>query len=169
MFRPGRIIQIGGNSNGAIIVDINGLLTPLTRSRPSMSDAAPLGNADDPRRRPRARHRRQHGRAISSSASTTAPRCGIRRRRQWTVGPSAVNARLYHGNALLLPDASVLVSGGGAPGPLVNLNAEIYYPSYLYDASGAFAARPTITAYPSTLDVGTHFSITTGGAGTSSA
>src|SRR5262249_22503784 len=82
------------------------------------------------------------------------------------VGPSGVNARLYHGNALLLPDASVLVSGGGAPGPLTNLNAEIYYPSYLYDGSGNFAARPTITTWPSTLDVGTHFSLTTGRAGT---
>ncbi len=36
----------------------------------------------------------------------------------------------------------VLVAGGGAPGPLVNLHAEIYYPPYLYDAAGSFAPRP---------------------------
>ena len=48
---------------------------------------------------------------------------------QWTQGTAGVNARLYHSTALLLPDARVLIAGGGAPGPLVNLNAEIYYPA----------------------------------------
>ncbi len=46
-----------------------------------------------------------------------------------------VKPRLYHGNALLLPDATVLVFGGGAPAPTGvagNLNAEIYYPPYLF-------------------------------------
>ena len=31
----------------------------------------------------------------------------------WLVGPSAQKMRLYHSNAILLPDASVLTSGGG--------------------------------------------------------
>ena len=48
----------------------------------------------------------------------------------WTAGASAAEPRLYHSNALLLTDATVL-TGGGAPGPLANLNAEIYYPPYL--------------------------------------
>ena len=55
-------------------------------------------------------------------------------------------------SALLLPDATVLVAGGGAPGPLVNLNAEIYYPPYLFDATGARAARPEIISAPDTVD-----------------
>ncbi len=72
---------------------------------------------------------------------------------QWTVTASATIPRLYHSNALLLPDATVLTGGGGAPGPLKNLNAEIYYPPYLYkhDGSGLPANRPTITAAPSNL------------------
>ena len=42
---------------------------------------------------------------------------------QWTAGATAAKPRLYHSTALLLPDASVLVAGGGAPGPVKNLNA----------------------------------------------
>ena len=44
--------------------------------------------------------------------------------------------RLYHSAALLLPDATVLTLGGGANGPQLNLNAEIYYPPYLFNADG---------------------------------
>ena len=54
----------------------------------------------------------------------------------WTIGPSGSNARLYHSGALLLPDARVMVVGGGAPGPLNNTNIEMYTPSYLLDPLG---------------------------------
>ena len=50
----------------------------------------------------------------------------------WTLGDSASQPRLYHSAALLLPDGSVLTGGGGAPGPVNELNVEIYYPAYLY-------------------------------------
>jgi Galactose oxidase-like, Early set domain len=72
---------------------------------------------------------------------------------QWTLGANAVKPRLYHSIALLLPDGSVLTAGGGAPGPVKNLNAEIYYPGYLYDASGQPAARPSLVDAPSLLQV----------------
>jgi hypothetical protein len=61
--------------------------------------------------------------------------------------------------ALLLPDASVLVGGGGAPGPLMNLNAEIYYPPYLFTSSGALAPRPSIDSAPAALDIGRSFTM----------
>ena len=66
----------------------------------------------------------------------------------WTAGAKATIARLYHSNALLLTDGSVVTAGGGAPGPLANFNAEIYYPPYLYanDGSGNPAARPVISS-----------------------
>ena len=67
----------------------------------------------------------------------------------WTEGARTASgrARMYHSTALLLPDASILVAGGGAGGnsPVTNLDAEIYYPPYLYDGSGQFAPRPRIT------------------------
>ncbi len=56
------------------------------------------------------------------------------------------------------------MTGGGAPGPLVNLNSEIYYPPYLFDASGARAARPSIISAPDTVMPGDHMSIGYSGA-----
>ena len=83
----------------------------------------------------------------------------------WTLGASAAKARLYHSAALLLPDGSVLTGGGGAPGPVNQLNAEIYYPAYLYlnDGSGNPAPRPTIVSAPSTaLTLNQNFLVTVG-------
>lgn len=76
--------------------------------------------------------------------------------RAWRRSASGSVARLYHSVALLLPDATVLTAGGGAPGPLTNLNAEIFYPPYLYrrDGSGQPASRPQIVEAPTTLGWG---------------
>lgn len=83
---------------------------------------------------------------------------------RWYTGASAVKPRLYHSISLLLPDATVLTAGGGAPGPVKNLNAEIYYPYYLYkkDGSGDPAPRPTITGAPASVAVNQRFTITVG-------
>jgi len=58
-----------------------------------------------------------------------------------------------------LPDATVLLGGGGLPGPVTNLNAEIYYPAYLFDENGDWAVRPQIADAPTVLDVATSFSL----------
>jgi Domain of unknown function (DUF1929) len=84
----------------------------------------------------------------------------------WTAGASAAIPRLYHSNTLLLDDGTVLTGGGGgASGPLNNLNAEIYYPPYLYknDGSGQPAIRPVITAAtPQSILPGNTINITVG-------
>jgi hypothetical protein len=72
----------------------------------------------------------------------------------WTAGATAAIPRLYHSTALLLPDATVITAGGGNPGPVLNLNAEIYYPPYLFDANGAPASRPAILDSPPTISAG---------------
>jgi hypothetical protein len=72
---------------------------------------------------------------------------------QWTLGANAVKPRLYHSIALLLPDGSVLTAAGGAPGPVKNLNAEIYYPGYLYNGSGQPAARPSLVNAPGVVQL----------------
>jgi Domain of unknown function (DUF1929) len=85
---------------------------------------------------------------------------------QWTLGANAAKARLYHSTALLLPDGSVLTAGGGAPGPVNNLNAEIYYPPYLYDVSGQPAVRPALVTVPGSvqLSLNQQFAVTVGSA-----
>lgn len=83
----------------------------------------------------------------------------------WTEGAAATKARLYHSMAMLLPDGSVLTGGGGAPGPILQLNAEIYYPPYLFQADGTPAVRPVINSAPSTLTLGQKFKVTMGATG----
>jgi subtilase family serine protease len=83
----------------------------------------------------------------------------------WTLDATAAIPRLYHSATLLLPDGSVLTGGGGAPGPVNELNAEIYFPPYLYlqDGSGNPAPRPQIISAPSTaLQLGQNFLMTVG-------
>ena len=81
----------------------------------------------------------------------------------WTAGASATKPRLYHSIAMLLPDATVLTGGGGAPGPVKNLNAEIYYPPYLYASNGKPAVRPVLTAAtPTVLNPGNTVHVTVG-------
>lgn len=93
---------------------------------------------------------------VSSTAYLWDPATGT-----WTADASTLSgrARLYHSTALLLPDASVLVAGGGAPGPQTNTNAEIYYPPYLFTATGELAARPAIVQAPSELRPGTSIAV----------
>lgn len=67
-------------------------------------------------------------------------------------------ARLYHSSALLLPDGTVALMGGGAPGPLVNTNAQIFAPDYLFGADGTLADRPEATLVADrALQAGGHF------------
>ena len=77
----------------------------------------------------------------------------------WSTGPTATRMRLYHSTSLLLPDATVITMGGGTPGPETNLNAEIYYPPYLFDGDGNPAARPTIAFATTAADPGTTLAI----------
>src|SRR5262249_38115936 len=83
---------------------------------------------------------------------------------KWTVGANEALARLYHSSAILLPDASVLVGGGGANGPLTNLNVETYYPPYLFTADAKLAPRPAIVAAPDAVSIGQAFNVDFGNA-----
>ncbi len=157
MFRPGRILQFGGASNGAIVIDITGG-SPVVTPTQSMASQRRLATATI----------LADGQVLATGGSSVwnemtnvayaaeiwNPQTG-----QWTPGPAGVRARLYHSSALLLPDASVLVSGGGAPGPQNNLNAEVYYPPYLFAAGGVRAARPSIVLAPTALTIGQTFNV----------
>jgi hypothetical protein len=160
MYAPGKILQIGGNSNGALTIDINSgapqvAATANQASRRDQVNATVLANGKVLATGGSGEWNQLVG--VNNSAAIWDPASG-----QWTIGPDGAVARLYHSTALLLPDASVLVAGGGAPGPLTNTNAEIYYPPYLFNSGGGFAARPSITAAPASLAPGANFSISVG-------
>lgn len=67
--------------------------------------------------------------------------------------------RNYHSLALLLPDGRVL-SGGGGLGGGDHQDAQIYTPPCLFNADGSLAARPAITAAPTSIGVGSIFNVT---------
>ena len=168
MFAPGKILRVGGGGlnnqateigkSAAVVIDING-------SAPKVTPAAsmPVGLhwhtatviAD--------------GRVVVTGGSLMSNQLiGVSTRAliwnpttdSWTEGAQGSGrSRLYHSTAILLPDATVLVGGGGARGPETNLNAEKYYPPYLYTAAGAFAVRPKIMAAPGSLKIGQEFTL----------
>jgi hypothetical protein len=85
----------------------------------------------------------------------------------WTAGATASRMRLYHSTSMLLPDGRVLTAGGGAPGPVTNLNAEIYEPPYLFKVDGNYATRPVIQSAPLQAAWATPFTVQTNTTGIS--
>ncbi|HEX4602338.1 MAG TPA: galactose oxidase-like domain-containing protein [Gemmatimonadales bacterium] len=145
MYAPGKILYVGGGDPpmaSAEIIDLN-VPNPQWRMTTSMHwarrqmDATLLPTGD-----------------VLVTGGTLAPGFnnyagGLVTAEIWspttggwstTAYPSTV--RMYHGTALLLPDARVLYSGsGGAPGTAIDeLNYEVFQPPYLFKGP-----RPTIT------------------------
>ena len=70
-----------------------------------------------------------------------------------TNGPEQKIPRLYHSSAIVLVDGCVMSAGGGTPGPLTNLNGQLYCPYHGYD-------RPTINKCPKNVASGKTFTMT---------
>jgi hypothetical protein len=71
-------------------------------------------------------------------------------------------ARLYHSNALLLPDGTVWFAGGNPARGTYEQHMEIYSPAYLFNPDGTLAARPAITGVPSSgIGYGSAFQVQT--------
>jgi YVTN family beta-propeller protein len=158
MYAPGKILIAGGNgsfngdglpaSNLVTAIDINGGGAVLTE-QPAMTY---------PRRYPNAvvladgtvvitggtRVGNNNGADAVYPVELWRPDTG-----KWTVGASAAQFRGYHSFTTLLPNGAILSAGGGTPGPVVNLNAELYYPpSFFRTVNGVaqLAQRPVIAA-----------------------
>jgi Galactose oxidase-like, Early set domain/Bacterial Ig domain len=81
-----------------------------------------------------------------------------------TFSSAGANAfpRLYHSASLLLPDATVLLTGGNPARGKYEPHTEIYSPAYLFNANGTPALRPTIAGVaPGTLTYGGTFQLQT--------
>lgn len=80
----------------------------------------------------------------------------------FTTGAPNVYPRLYHSNALLLPDATVLVTGSNPARGTYEQHSEIYSPAYLFNSDGSPATRPAITGVtPNVLTYGAGFQLQT--------
>jgi hypothetical protein len=147
MYLPGKILAMRDEAK-VVVIDVNGaspVVTPTASLSADRQFASATVLAD--------------GKVWVNGGSTTGndlvgaryaseswdPATG-----QWSATARAAKARLYHSSSMLLPDGSVLTGGGGGPGPVFNLNAEIYYPPYLFkpDGSGEPAIRPIIETAP---------------------
>ncbi|HZM75385.1 MAG TPA: galactose oxidase early set domain-containing protein [Candidatus Limnocylindrales bacterium] len=173
MYRTGMILQVGGGtfsnggggsgSNAATVIDISGA-SPVVSPAPALAfgrhwanstvlptgdvlvTGGSLGNND--------------GNGVAYQPELWNPSLN-----SWTTLAAEQQMRLYHSTALLLPDARILVAGGGAPGPQTNLNAQIFSPPYLFNGD-APAPRPAITAAPTSVAYGQSFTISVSGAPT---
>lgn len=158
MYAPGRLLQFAGESRGAITIDFRSggapVVTPTEElsSHRRLANATLLANGDVLATGGSPIHNTLPG--VSYFAEMWNPVTG-----EWTLGSQGAIPRLYHSTALLLPDATVLVAGGGAPGPAENLNAEIYSPPYLFNRLGGLAVRPVINSSPSTLVAARQFQL----------
>jgi hypothetical protein len=83
----------------------------------------------------------------------------------WSLLAAQAVRRIYHSTAVLLPDARVLVAGGGHPpgpgGDVSHYDFEIYSPPYLFRGP-----RPAITAAPQRVYLGEPFTVSTPDPGT---
>ncbi len=151
MFAPGRILSVRKN-RAAVVIDINGSGLPVITSAGNLANERKYGMATV----------LANGQVwINGGSSTGNDLAGVvldselwdPQTNTWITTASAATPRLYHSASLLLADGSVLTGGGGAPGPLTQLNGEIFYPPYLFktDGSGEFANRPVIIDAPTTM------------------
>ncbi|WP_193606608.1 LamG-like jellyroll fold domain-containing protein [Nocardioides lijunqiniae] len=169
MYRPGKILQVGGGwwANGGgpagaragFTVDITG-----GTAQPVVEATAPM------------KHRRHWatstvlpdgdvlvtgggrenngGGGVATNPEIWDPETG-----EWTtVEVPQQHARLYHSTALLLPDGRVMIGGGGAPGPRNYTDVEYYSPAYLFDGEQP-AERPEITDAPEEIGYNGTFDI----------
>ena len=159
MYDVGKILQVGGNgpANGApttssaaaTTFNLNGAAVAVAETA-RMTYARQWGNSVV----------LPTGKVVVTGGSTYADNAGVNAvypaeiwdpaSGAWTVGASAAVYRGYHSATILLPNGTILSTGGGVPGPATNVNAEIYYPPYLFTTTAAgasaLAARPIIAS-----------------------
>jgi hypothetical protein len=154
MYAPGKVMTVGGNAyhNGAgfwgsrmaTSIDLNGGGAVLTEL-PRMANARIFANAIAC---PTARC---WSPAAKLGPTTTRPLACLQPRwnpatNTWTTLASSTVFRGYHSQSSLLPNGTVLVSGGGNPGP-VQLKGDVFYPPYLFrtvNGAAQLAPRPRL-------------------------
>ncbi len=144
-YRPRVMIFGGGNPSTATteIIDL-AAATPAWQFGPSMSQPRIEMNATI---LPNGKVLATGGSLNDEDALTASLKADLYDPVANTFSPAGANAfaRLYHSNALLLPDATVLLMGGNPQRGNYEHRLEIYSPAYLFNGDGTTATRPSIT------------------------
>ncbi len=164
MFEPGKILHAGGISNhgiGAVVIDttsgtpVVSRTEDLAQSRRAWASTVLL--ADGKVMMVGGSYELNDDVTASLGTEVWDPATG-----QWSQYSRHELPRLYHSTAILLNDGRVLLAGGGSPGPLHNLNGEIFSPPYLFDENGTLADRPEISYAPDNASWGQNVAVRTG-------
>ena len=167
MYRPGKILYSGGAA------DIVGAASRTTTAVLDTTAAAPAWQQTAPMAYARTYHTLTmlaDGRVLAVGGESTSDQAVVTSgvtateiwdpsSQVWTAGAPMAAARNYHSTAVLQPDGTVLVAGGGHPQGLMDpgqLSAQIYSPSYLFNGP-----RPTIASAPVTATYGSSIAIAT--------
>jgi Domain of unknown function (DUF1929)/Bacterial Ig domain len=157
-----RVMIAGGGSPTATTEIIEPLAaTPAWASGPPMSQARIQLNATI---LPSGRILVTGGSSVDESAAAASLNADLYDPASNTFSSAGANAfaRLYHSNALLLPDARVLLAGGNPERGNYEARMEVYSPAYLFTANNTPAQRPTITSVPAgAINYGTSFQVQT--------
>jgi hypothetical protein len=171
MYLPGKVVKCGTATQ-----DDEGHPSAATTYVLDMTQPSPQWQAVAPMAFPRSFHNMTvlpDGQVLVTGGSTTTDRANYAAAvyaaelwspttQTWTTLSSGAVPRLYHSTALLLPDATVLVAGGGRqngrsqPDPKDQQNAEIFSPPYLFQGP-----RPSISSAPDVLSYGTSYTVDT--------
>ena len=168
MYAPGKILTLGGapdyvnapataNANSISITNDHVVVTPLSQMHYPRSFASAVvlpdgkvfvaGGMELPK-------------TFSDATAVLTPELWDPATRQFTEMADMQVPRTYHSVALLLPDARVLVGGGGLCGTIgecedaTHADAQTWTPPYLLNPDGSLRARPVITAAPATATLG---------------
>ncbi len=164
MYLPGQIVYAGGGAGGetspshgeVYVINFNEP-DPQWRQTSSMSDGRYEHNLVV---LPDGKVLAIGGVAVLSQASndgSATPEVWDPATETWTTLAPMVQPRPYHSTALLLPDATVFIGGGGAlEGALDYTDAEIFSPPYLFNGPRpVITSAPDVAAYGATINAQT--------------
>ena len=159
-YRP-RVMIFGGSNPATATTEIIDLAapSPLWQFGPSMSQGRIQMNATI---LPNGRVLAVGGSVNDEQAASASLNADLYNPATNTFSSAGANVypRLYHSGSLLLPDATVMLVGGNPTRGSYEQHIEIYSPSYLFNANGTPATRPTIDGVtPGTFGYGQVFQV----------